>query len=260
MHNILRLLKIMEKLRDPQQGCPWDQKQTYQTIVPHTLEEAYEVADTIERADYDELRGELGDLLFQIVFYGQLAKEEQRFDFNDVVDSICDKLERRHPHVFGDVKYESAEAQTAAWEALKAEERNQKDNKSSVSILDGMAYTLPAISVAQKIQNRVAQVGFDWPHWQGVIEKIDEEMAEIRQAWPDEQSRHEEIGDLFFACVNLARHAGCDAETALRHANKKFVARFQAMEKLAFDEGFVLSEQTGEELERLWQRIKIVQK
>jgi ATP diphosphatase len=256
MRNINRLLGIMEKLRDPQGGCPWDLQQSYKTIVPHTLEEAYEVADTIEREQYDELRDELGDLLFQIVFYAQLAKEEQRFAFDDVVEAICDKLERRHPHVFGEASYSSAEEQTAAWEALKKQERTDKQPQQTSSVLGGIAHTLPAISLAQKIQQRVARVGFDWPGWQGVVEKVQEETDEVRHAWPDEQARQEEIGDLLFACVNLARHAGCDAETALRHANRKFIARFQRLESLAVQDGLSLDEASIESLEDLWQRVK----
>jgi len=260
MPNIDRLLAIMEKLRDPDSGCPWDQKQTYKTIVPHTLEEAYEVADTIEREAYDELRDELGDLLFQIVFYSQLAREQQRFAFDDVVEAICDKLERRHPHVFGDVRYDSAEEQTAAWEELKKQERNKKDSRQSVSILDGLAHTLPAVSLAQKIQNRVNQAGFDWPDWHGVFDKVGEELQEVAHAWPEEDARHEEIGDLLFACINLARHAGCDAEAALRHANRKFTLRFRAMEQLAHEQGIKLDEQSIEQLEVLWLKVKTVQK
>ncbi len=259
MENIERLLNIMVKLRNPKNGCPWDQKQTYKTIVPHTLEEAYEVADAIEREDYEELRDELGDLLFQIVFYSQIAAEEQRFGFDEVVNGICDKLERRHPHVFGDVKYENAEEQTAAWEELKHQERSEKESSGTGSILDGIAHTLPALSLAQKIQSRIARVGFDWPQWQGVVEKINEELAEVQEAWPDESARHEEIGDLLFVCANLARHAGCDPESALRSANTKFEKRFRAMEQLATEQGLELDKQTLEELEILWQRIKSVQ-
>jgi len=199
-------------------------------------------------------------LLFQIVFYSQLAKEERRFAFDDVVDSICNKLERRHPHVFGQVKYNSAEEQTAAWEELKKQERSDKSNERSASMLDGMAHTLPAISLAQKIQNRVAQAGFDWPDWQGVVDKIGEELEEVSQAWSDEDARHEEVGDLLFACVNLARHAGCDAEAALRHANRKFVERFRAMEQLASKKGVHLEQQSIEQLELLWQKVKTAQK
>lgn len=259
MTNIERLLTIMKKLRDPHTGCPWDQKQTYKTIVPHTLEEAYEVADAIARKAYDELRDELGDLLFQIVFYSQLASEQRHFVFDDVVEGICDKLERRHPHVFADVKYASAEAQTAAWEELKHQERSDKEPDTVSSVLDGIARTLPALSLAQKIQHRVARVGFDWPQWQGVVDKINEEIAEVQAAWPDEQARHEEIGDLLFACVNLARHAGCDPESALRGANNKFEKRFRAMEQLAANKNLRLKEQSPDELEALWQHIKSVQ-
>lgn len=256
MADIDRLLHIMSRLRDPEKGCPWDQQQTYKSIVPHTLEEAYEVADTIEREKYDELRDELGDLLFQIVFYCQLAGEEQRFEFADVVTAICDKLESRHPHVFGDVKYDNVEQQTAAWEALKKQERSEKSASEANSILDGIAHTLPAISLAQKIQKRAAQVGFDWPDWQGVISKLHEEISELQQAWLDEQARQEEIGDLLFTCVNLARHAGCDPEASLRHANRKFEQRFRAMEYLAREQGVELAEQTADQLETWWERVK----
>jgi ATP diphosphatase len=256
MQNISRLLAIMEKLRDPQGGCPWDLQQTYKTIVPHTLEEAYEVADTIERQQYDELRDELGDLLFQIVFYAQLAKEEQRFEFDDVVEAICDKLERRHPHVFGDVSYDNAEEQTAAWEALKKQERANKQVQQKSSVLDGIAQNLPAISLAQKIQQRVARVGFDWPDWHGVLEKVIEETDEVRNAWANAQARQEEIGDLLFACINLARHADCDAEASLRHANRKFTERFQQLESLAEQEGIVLEHASLDTLEALWKRAK----
>jgi len=246
----------MATLRDPQRGCPWDREQSYRTIVPHTLEEAYEVAYSIEQDDYIALCDELGDLLFQIVFYCQLAKEEQRFEFRDVVGAICDKLERRHPHVFGDVQYGSTQAQTAAWEELKRAERSHKSTDKNSSILDGLTFTLPSVSLAQKIQQRVARVGFDWPDSQGVIDKVMEELGEVRQAWLDEKSRQEEIGDLLFACVNLARHADCDAESALRGANKKFMARFRAMERLADEQGLKLEDQSEAELDALWQQAK----
>lgn len=256
MDQITRLLAIMRKLRDPDGGCPWDQAQTYQTIVPHTIEEAYEVADAIERKDYAELRDELGDLLFQVVFYARLAEEEGLFDFNDVVRGIADKLERRHPHVFGDMQFENAEAQTAHWETLKQQEREQKAVAERTSVLDGIAHTLPALSLAGKLQKRAAQVGFDWPQVQGVFDKLHEEIAELKADWHDPQRREDELGDLLFTCVNLARHAQADPEAALRHANHKFEQRFRAMETLAGSQGSALEACSADELEMLWQAVK----
>lgn len=252
-----RLLDIMQQLRDPAGGCPWDLQQTYRTIVPHTIEEAYEVADAIERDDYAELQDELGDLLFQVVFYAQLAKEEERFGFADVVQSICDKLERRHPHVFGDRQVADADEQTRHWEQLKADERRAKAEQSLPhSVLDGIAHTLPAVTVAHKLQKRAAQVGFDWPEPQGVMDKVREELREIEQAWADPAQRAEEIGDLLFTCVNLARHAGVDSETVLRQANRKFEARFRAMEQRVAETGKILQEASVEEMEMAWEAVK----
>lgn len=256
MSQIERLLHIMRKLRDPQGGCPWDQAQTYATIVPHTLEEAYEVADAIARKDYDELRDELGDLLFQVVFYARLAEEESRFDFDDVIKGIADKLERRHPHVFGDLQFESAEAQTAHWEALKQQERDQKAAHARTSLLDGIAHTLPALSLAAKLQKRAAQVGFDWPEVQGVFDKLHEEIAEVQADWSEPGRREEEIGDLLFTCVNLARHAQVDPEAALRRANHKFETRFRSMEAQAMEQGNSLAACCADELEALWAAAK----
>ena len=254
--DIQRLLEIMQQLRAPQGGCPWDLAQTYQTIVPHTLEEAYEVADAIERRAYDELQDELGDLLFQVVFYAQLASEEGRFGFSDIVTSICDKLERRHPHVFGDKQVSDAEEQTRHWEQLKADERKARAAQNPHSALDGIAHTLPAVSVAHKLQKRAAQVGFDWPDEKGVVDKVKEELAEIQQAWPDPARRAEEMGDLLFSCVNLARHAGVDAETVLRQANRKFEARFRAMEQKLEEAGQALSSASTDDMESAWQSVK----
>lgn len=256
MPSIERLLNIMQRLRDPQGGCPWDCAQTYQTIVPHTLEEAYEVADAIEREDYAELRDELGDLLFQVVFYAQLAKEDGRFDFDDVVRAIADKLERRHPHVFADQQVADTEAQTRHWEELKRQERAQKSVAERHSMLDGIAHTLPAVSLANKLQKRAAQVGFDWPDWQGVVAKVREELAEVEEAWTDQVRREEEIGDLLFTCVNLARHAGCDPEAVLRRANRKFEDRFRAMEAACQVQQRHLTELSTDELEDLWSTTK----
>lgn len=250
-----RLLEIMAKLRDPQGGCPWDLEQNYRTIVPHTLEEAYEVADTIEREAFDELQDELGDLLFQVVFYAQLAKEEQRFEFDDIVTSICDKLERRHPHVFGEKQVADSEEQTRHWEQLKAEERKAKADKTH-SALDGIAHTLPAVTVAHKLQKRAARVGFDWPDELGVFDKVSEELAEVREAWGNDERRAEEMGDLLFSVVNLARHAGVDAETVMRQANRKFEARFRQMEQALVKTGKKLEQLSIDEMEQAWQRVK----
>lgn len=256
MHSIDRLLIIMHRLRDPESGCPWDRAQTYKTIVPHTLEEAYEVADAIEREDYAELREELGDLLFQIVFYAQLAKEEGRFDFEQVAEAIADKLVRRHPHVFADLQFASAEEQTQHWETLKQEERAEKSGQGLSSMLDGIARTLPAMSLAHKMQKRVARVGFDWPDQAGVIDKVQEELAELQQDWSDPDRREDEIGDLLFTCVNLARHAGCDPEAALRRANQKFESRFRQLEITCHKQNRQLDQLNAEELETLWHEVK----
>lgn len=253
--DIQRLLDIMSQLRNPEGGCPWDLEQSWRTIVPHTIEEAYEVADAIEREAYDEIQDELGDLLFQVVFYAQLAREEHRFEFGDIVTSICDKLERRHPHVFGDKKVADSEEQTRHWEQLKADERKTKANAEH-SVLDGIAHTLPALTVAQKLQKRAATVGFDWPEYEGVIAKVEEELEEVRQAWVEPDKRGEEIGDLLFSCVNLARHAGFDSETLLRKANRKFEQRFRLMEKELDKDGKSVQASNLDELELAWQRAK----
>lgn len=256
MRSIDRLLNIMQRLRDPESGCPWDRAQTYKTIVPHTLEEAYEVADTIEREDYAELRDELGDLLFQVVFYAQLAKEEGRFDFEQVATAIADKLERRHPHVFADKQFADAEEQTRHWEELKQQERADKATQTRLSILDGIARNLPAMSLASKLQKRAAQVGFDWPTYAGVVEKVQEELVELQQDWADQDRREDEIGDLLFTCVNLARHAGCDPEMALRRANQKFERRFRDLEGLCHGQQRQLDQLSPDDLEALWHEVK----
>jgi ATP diphosphatase len=263
MAEINRLLEIMARLRDPDSGCPWDRAQTYKTIVPHTLEEAYEVADTIEHEDYDSLCDELGDLLFQIVFYAQLAKEESRFNFSDVVTAISDKLVRRHPHVFADAHFENEQAQTKHWEELKQQERDakasQKDESPSdvpASQLDGIARSLPALSLARKVQARAARVGFDWPDSKGVFDKLQEEISELDDAWHDQQSRAEELGDLLFTCVNLSRHAEVDPEQALRQATSKFERRFRNMESMAAKKSTTLDSLGPEQLDLLWTETK----
>ncbi len=256
MSDLDRLLSIMSRLRDPLTGCPWDKQQTYTTIVPHTLEEAYEVADCIERGDLAGLRDELGDLLFQIVFYAQLAREQNRFEFQDVVAAICDKLERRHPHVFSDVVIATAEEQTRQWEQLKAAERQQKAPAENPSVMDGVTTALPSLAVAHKLQKRAAQVGFDWPDHRGVMDKIREELDEVATDWSDADRRAEEIGDLLFACVNLARHAGVDAETVLRQANRKFESRFRGVEQILQRAGTPIATANTEQMEAAWQQVK----
>jgi len=256
MHSIERLLNIMQRLRDPDRGCPWDRAQTYRSIVPHTLEEAYEVADAIEREDYAELQDELGDLLFQVVFYAQLAREEGRFDFEQIATAIADKLERRHPHVFANKHFADAESQTRHWEALKTQERAEKSAQERQSILDGIAHTLPALSLANKLQRRAAQVGFDWPDHTGVVAKVQEELAELQQDWSDPDRREDEVGDLLFTVVNLARHAGCDPEAALRRANQKFERRFRDLEVACQSQQRPIEQCSADELEAQWSSIK----
>jgi ATP diphosphatase len=261
MHTIDDLLQIMSRLRDPDNGCPWDLKQSYETIVPHTLEEAYEVADAIARSDFEELRDELGDLLFQVVFYAQIAREEGRFEFEQVVEAICDKLIRRHPHVFGDEQVQDAEHQTRAWEAHKERERATKAQTQDRphSTLDGVSIALPALSRAQKLQRRAARVGFDWPGPQQVVEKLEEEINEYRQEaalGADPQRIEDEIGDLLFTCVNLARHVGLDAESALRKANEKFERRFRAMEQVLEDADSDIRTAGMEQMDAAWETVK----
>jgi ATP diphosphatase len=248
----------MSALRHPQTGCPWDTKQTFATIVPYTLEEAYEVADTIERGDMRELKDELGDLLFQVVFYAQMAQEQGLFEFADVVDAINDKLVRRHPHVFADVKFENEQAVHDNWEKSKAAERDQKSVSEKASLLAGVAQSLPALKRAQKLQKRAARVGFDWPQVAPVLDKLDEEITELRAALAagDKAAQQEELGDLLFTCVNLARHLDVDSEEALRQCNRKFEQRFGYIERSLQQQGREMSACSSDELEDLWQAAK----
>jgi len=250
------LLNIMERLRDPDSGCPWDLKQTLESIVPYTIEEAYEVADAIHRKDMRELRDELGDLLFQVVFYAQLAKEQGRFDFADVVAAIRDKMLRRHPHVFGDAVIADAEEQRAAWEQHKTEERAER---CVHGLLDGIARSLPALLRADKLQRRAAKVGFDWDDPGQVASKVSEELQEVRAEIEDgaPQGRlEEEVGDLLFACVNLARHAGVNPEQGLDTANRKFERRFRFIEQELRTQGRALESAGLEVLDKLWELAK----
>ncbi len=304
-----RLVEIMTKLRDPETGCPWDKQQSFATIAPHTIEEAYEVADAIEHRDMEALKDELGDLLFQVVFYAQMAREAGAFDFNEVAAGIAEKMVRRHPHVFGEDSIASVQAQSAAWEEHKARERSEKaeTGPAGASVLDGVARALPALARARKLQNRAARVGFDWPEAFDVIAKIEEEIAEVRNEIlsnappcglparsrgfaPASRSRTEgrsaeagpkppafakpasagegrsgdgpaerlrdEIGDLLFACANLARKLEIDPETALSRANGKFERRFRRIEALLAERGKTPAQSSLEEMDELWNQAK----
>jgi len=258
LSNIEKLTEVMAQLRDPQQGCPWDLEQSFESIVPHTLEEAYEVAETIEAGEISELCGELGDLLFQVVFYARLAEEQGMFNFDQVVDGIVDKLVRRH-----------TEAQTRAWESHKAQERAEKGGNTSA--LAGVATALPALTRSVKLQKRAAQVGFDWPTIAPVFDKVNEELDEVKQEIDldfrndnaletslikNKQRIEEEVGDLLFACTNLARHAHVNPETALRRSNRKFEKRFSQMEAIASKNSLALGSLDIEKWEQLWDQVK----
>jgi nucleoside triphosphate diphosphatase len=297
------LLDVMAQLRDPDSGCAWDIQQTFESIAPYTLEEAYEVADAIARGDLDDLRDELGDLLLQVVFHSQIASEQNAFTFEDVVAGVVDKMIRRHPHVFGDVTYATQAEQKAAWEAIKAQERESKalrqqsasnsdgdgdgdgdgdvsasasasaETESSAtrptpiaastevpeSALAGIAKALPALKRADKIQRRAARVGFDWPDAAPIYDKIAEEADEVREAVASGNQHHmeDELGDLLFSVVNLARHYDIDAETALARANEKFSVRFVGVERLAARSNTSLTGMTLAELDALWDQAKL---
>lgn len=244
-----RLLAIMARLRDPETGCEWDREQTFATIAPYTIEEAYEVAEAIAHDDLASLRDELGDLLLQVVFHSRMAEELGHFAFADVAAAISAKLEARHPHIFGDDT--SGDAQTERWEALKAKERAAK---GATSAIDGVALSLPALMRAEKLQKRAARVGFDWPDPSGAADKVREEMAELAEA--SDAERLEEAGDLLFAAVNLVRLNGIAPEDALRAANAKFERRFRAMETHAAHDGHEFASLTLEEQESYWQAVK----
>lgn len=250
---ITRLLGIMAQLRDREHGCPWDCEQSFATIAPYTIEEAYEVADAIERQNMDSLKEELGDLLFQVVFHAQIAKEEGHFTFDDVTETLSDKMVSRHPHVFGDRVIESADQQTQNWETLKQAERALK-LKDDNSLLADIPFALPALMRAEKLCKRAARVGFDWPSLGEVFDKLDEETLEVREAVAEGDIEHieEEIGDMLFVVANLARKAKIDPEVALRKANAKFEKRFRFIETALGDDGKTLESSSLEEMERLW--------
>ncbi len=256
---ISRLLEIMARLRDPQRGCPWDVQQSFATIAPYTIEEAYEVADAIERNNLLQLRDELGDLLFQIAFHSQMAKEQGAFAFDDVVAAICDKMERRHPHVFGTVQIDNAEQQTVAWEEHKRRERA----RSHDSVLDDVPVALPALTRASKLGKRAAQVGFEWADISGAVDKVQEEVEELRQevaAGADPKRMEQEIGDLLFSLVNVCRYLRIDPENALRLTNAKFERRFRYIERQLKGRGKAPEQSTLEEMDSLWDEAKKAEK
>ncbi|MDK8263170.1 MULTISPECIES: nucleoside triphosphate pyrophosphohydrolase [Pseudomonas] len=271
MYQLDDLLHLMARLRDPQHGCPWDLRQDYASIVPHTLEEAYEVADAIARRDFPQVRDELGDLLFQVVYYSQLGREDGHFDFAQVVDGITRKLVRRHPHVFpdGDLhgpldlpRLDEATIKRR-WEEIKAEERAEKAAApEQLSLLDDVPAALPALSRAAKLQKRAANVGFDWADAMPVVAKIQEELDEVREAMANGQAAQvaEEVGDLLFVMVNLARHLQVDAEDALRQANAKFERRFRYIEEGLNAQGRTPQEASLEEMDALWDAAKVTEK
>lgn len=251
-----RLLEVMDRLRDPETGCPWDREQDFRSIAPYTVEEAHEVADAIERGDLDHLKDELGDLLFQVVFHARMAAEIGAFDFDAVADAIADKLIRRHPHVFGDDRQRlDADQQTATWEAIKAAERAEVGMTSHI---DGVSAGLPPLRRAVKLQKRAGRAGFDWPDSGPVLAKIREELAELEHEMRegDRDALEDELGDVLFAVANLARKLDLDADAALRRTNLKFETRFRAMEQLAAERGQRFAELDLDAQEALWQQVK----
>lgn len=257
---VSRLLWVMEQLRDPDTGCPWDLQQTFKTIVPYTIEEAYEVADAIEHGDMADVKDELGDLLFQVVFYAQLGKEQNEFDFEAIAEAVSEKLIRRHPHIFGDSKVSSADDVKQNWDLIKQQERQQTGKDSDDSALANIPRGMGPLIRAHKIQKRCAKVGFDWNNIDPVVDKIGEEVNEVLQEAGrdnvDKEALTMEVGDLFFSVVNLARHLDVDSEAALRAANNKFEKRFRKIEDGLKDVGKKTTDLTLEALEELWQQAK----
>ena len=257
---LARLIAIMARLRDSDGGCPWDLEQSFATIAPYTVEEAYEVADAIERGDLADLKEELGDLLLQVVYHAQMAREQKAFDFNDVAEAICDKMIRRHPHVFGEASHRDAAEQTVAWEAIKAEERARKAKKAGV--LDGVPAGLPGLTRAVKLTARAARVGFDWPSTNEVLDKLREELAELEVEIDagDRAKAREELGDLLFVCANLARKLDVEPEDALRAANAKFARRFAFIEAALAKTGRAPDQSDLAEMDGLWDEAKRVER
>ncbi|MFT4090700.1 MAG: nucleoside triphosphate pyrophosphohydrolase [Asticcacaulis sp.] len=255
-HPIDALIEVMKALRDPETGCPWDREQTFETIAPFTIEESYEVADAIARKDMRDLKEELGDLLFQVVFHSHMANEQGLFDFNDVAQGMADKLIRRHPHVFGDVGGRTADEQNQAWEDQKAEERKAK---AKSGLLDDVPVGLPALTRAAKLTKRAARVGFDWPSLDEVFAKLDEEVAELKAELraADAEKAKAELGDILFVLANLARKMGAEPEDALRGTNAKFVRRFESIEAELAKIGKTPDQSTLEEMDSLWNKAKM---
>ncbi len=258
------LVALMARLRTPGTGCPWDVEQTFETIAPYTIEEAYEVADAIQRGDMGELKSELGDLLFQSLFHARMAEEAGHFDIYDVVRGLVDKMVDRHPHVFGSAAVDSAEAQTGAWEVMKAAERARKVKNGPESALDGVALALPALMRAEKLTKRAGRVGFDWPTPEPVLDKLQEEICELKEAigepQPDKAHVAEELGDILFVVANLCRKLEVDPEEALRSANAKFQKRFSGMEALARQRGLDFAKLSLDEQEALWTAVKAAER
>ncbi len=262
---IEELLQIMVRLRDPERGCPWDREQSFHSIAPYTIEEAYEVLDAIERDDLPGLRDELGDLLLQVVFHAQMAQEQGAFDFSAVVASICQKMTRRHPHVFGHEQMPDANAQRESWEAIKQQERQEQaeNEKRSESVLDDVSLALPGLTRAVKLQKRAARVGFDWPGLEPVIAKIKEELAEVEEVLAqgrDKDRLEDELGDLFFCLGNLARHLKIDPEAAVRRTNAKFERRFKSIEAALRAQGTTPEAVGLEGMDELWNQAKAAER
>jgi len=260
MSDINRLTEIMARLRDKENGCPWDVEQNFASIAPHTLEEAYEVVDAIERKDINNLREELGDLLLQVVFHAQIAAEDKRFTFDDVVTGICDKLVSRHPHVFGGAKIGSAAEQVESWEKLKGEEKKKAAGGLNSDPMDGVPLALPSLTRADKLIKRAVRMGFDWPNLEAVFEKLEEETQELQHVLEHENTPEailEEIGDMIFCCVNLARRLKVDPEEAVRFTNRKFVARLAHVRSELDLQQRDISDASLQELNDLWDQAKI---
>jgi len=265
MQELKKLLQIMADLRDPENGCPWDIEQDFASISAYTVEEAYEVADAIERNNMPDLKNELGDLLFQVVFHAQMAAENKQFDFVDVVNEINNKLVRRHPHVFGDAMERGStkdeEKLNQDWEKHKKKERAAKQSDQQVSYLDGVASSMPALRWSEKLQKRAAHHGFDWDSVEPVFEKVNEEISELKaeiNIEDNQQKINDEMGDILFASVNLSRHLGVNPEQALRDSNRKFISRFKIVEQLLLEDGKQMEECSVDVLEEYWQKAKTI--